>query len=315
MDTQNHRTVKFLLFVAATLSVVGCGGKQSMASKSAAAYRDAVARGIPVASGHGGHMEGSASAGSGHDDMAGMNMGSATGGQTPMSSMPNMPGMSAMDHSTMQKGSASGMANMPGMKQGSMAGMSGMDHSKMQKNSTSGMANMPGMQHGSMSGMSGMQADSMSGMKGMDHSQMQHGSAQNMANMPGMEHGSMSGMSNMPGMQHGSMSGMQTGAMGNMGNMAGMQHGAAAVPPPPPAPTNSSGIAKLSPASTLNADSFDQPAPIAVAEANKSAAGGADTMHMESMPSGTQQPPAGSPPPKPPDHSHHGAGSDGRTKQ
>jgi hypothetical protein len=245
MEMQKHiRAGVILLAIGATLFALSCGGKQSMASKSAAAYRDAVAKGIPVGSGeHGGHaaaVESSAEAGGGHDNMAGM------------------------DHSQMQHGSSSSMASMPGMQHGSTAGMSGMDHSKMHGSSQS-MTKMPGMQHGSMAEMSGM-----------DHSQMQHGSTGAKATMPGMQHGSMPGMSNMPG----------------------MQHGATAVAPVPPAPTNSSAIAKLNPSATLSPDSFDQPAPSAVSEANKA---GAEGGHMMQQPA--------SPQPKPPDHSHHGANS------
>jgi hypothetical protein len=128
-----------------------------------------------------------------------------------------------------------------------MPGMNGMDHSQMQHGSSQSTASMPGMKSGSMAGM--------------DHSKMQHGSAKTMANMPGMQHESMAGMSNMPGMQHGSSH--------SMANMPGMHHSAIAVAPVAPAPTNSSGIARLNPAATLNTDEFDQPSPVAVSEANK----------------------------------------------
>jgi hypothetical protein len=245
MEMQKRmRAGVILLAIGATLSALRCGGRQSMASKSAASYREAVAKGVPVGSGaHGGHTAARAStaeAGGGHDKMAGM------------------------DHGQMQHSSSPSMAKMPGMQHGSMAGMSGMDHSKMPHGSTGSMANM---QHGSMPGMSGM-----------DHAQMQHGSTGTMPNMPGMQHGSMPGMS----------------------NMAGMQHGAPAVAPVPPAPTNSSGIARLNPSATLSPDAFDQPAPAALAEANKAGAAGG---HSVQQPSSSQ--------PKPPDHSHHGANSNG----
>ena len=150
--------IGYFWLVIATAVLVGCGGKQSVASKSAAAYRGAVEKGIPVEGG--GHEHG------------------ATGKN-----------MSGMEHSEMK-----GMANMPGMQHGSMQGMKnmpGMQHGSMQ-----GMANMPGMQHGSMQGMAnmpGMQHGSMQGMANMPG--MQHGSMQGMANMPGMKHGSPSAAS------------------------------------------------------------------------------------------------------------------------
>ncbi|HYS52205.1 MAG TPA: hypothetical protein VER58_00405 [Thermoanaerobaculia bacterium] len=113
-----------------SLLAAACGGKTSIASKSAAAYRSAVQKGIPVSEGgHGGHQV--AAQPSDHSKMAGM----------------HMPGM---DHSK-----KAGMP-MPGMDHTKMSGMdhanmAGMDHTKM-----AGMdhANMPGMEHsGSMAGM------------------------------------------------------------------------------------------------------------------------------------------------------------------
>ena len=150
--------IGYFWLVIATAVLVGCGGKQSVASKSAAAYREAVEKGIPVEGG--GHEHGA----------TGKNMNGME--HSDMKGMPNMPGM--------QHGSMQGMKNMPGMQHGSMQGMAnmpGMQHGSMQ-----GMANMPGMQHGSMQGMANMPG-------------MQHGSMQGMANMPGMKHGSPSAAS------------------------------------------------------------------------------------------------------------------------
>jgi uncharacterized protein involved in copper resistance len=117
-------------------------------------------------------------------------------------------------------------------------------------------------------------------MAGMDHSQMQHGSMQGMSKMPGMQHGSVTGMDHSQ-MQHGSMAGMdhsqmQQGSMPGMSNMAGMQHGSA-TSAVIAAPASNSGIAKLSPSSTLQQDAFDQPAPVAVQEASKASGGGQTT--------------------------------------
>ena len=150
-----------LIVLVVALILAACGGKQSVASKSAAAYREAVAKGIPVESGgHGGHQAETSTA---HDEMAGMDHSQMQQGSTSKMAGMEYGSMAGMDHAKMQHGSTSSMA---GMEHGSMAGM---DHAKMQHGSTS---NMAGMEHGSMAGM--------------EHSQMQHGS---MKNMPAMQHG------------------------------------------------------------------------------------------------------------------------------
>ena len=104
------------VLILSLLLISACGGKNSMASKSATAYRDAVAYGIPVKEGgHGGHE-----IAAGHSQMAGMDQST----------------MAAMDHSKMK---------MAGMDHSKMAGM---DHSKMAGMDHSSMA---GMQHGGTS--------------------------------------------------------------------------------------------------------------------------------------------------------------------
>ena len=83
-----RRHFSFSAACAAIVIMAACGGKQSMASKSANAYRDAVARGIPVAAGgHGGHMatpagDSSAMPGMDHGSMAGMDMSQSRSKQT-----------------------------------------------------------------------------------------------------------------------------------------------------------------------------------------------------------------------------------------
>ncbi|MEK6375948.1 MAG: hypothetical protein AABO58_24995 [Acidobacteriota bacterium] len=124
------------LFAVAPL--VGCGGKQTMASKSAAAYTEAQKKGLKAAAGgeHGGHVAESGAAEAPHSEMAGMDHSK----------------MSGMDHS-----------NMPGMDHSTMdhSKMSGMDHSKMPQMDHSKMdhKNMPPMQHD---------------MSAMEHGAMQH---------------------------------------------------------------------------------------------------------------------------------------------
>jgi uncharacterized protein involved in copper resistance len=128
-----------------TLLVAGCGGKQTVASKSAAAFDAA-----------GGHVAPTAE----------------PPAATATSEHAAMPGM---DHSTMP---AMDHTKMPGMEHAKMAGMDhtkmpGMDHTKMP-----GMdhTKMPGMDHTKMPGMDHTK------MLAMDHSTMpgmQHGSSTN----------------------------------------------------------------------------------------------------------------------------------------
>lgn len=236
-----RRSLELTTVGVALIAMIACGGKQSVASKSAQAYREAVAQGKEVSGGgHGGHhAEATESAANAKTetshDMAGMKHGSETamGGmnheQMDHGSMP------AAGHSQMQHGSMAGM-NHSAMKHGSMAGMdhramqhgsmAGMDHGAMQHGSSGQSHDMSGMQHGSASSMSNMN---------MDHSQMQHGSTHDMQNMPGMSHGSM----------------------------AGMQHGEA-IPP--------GGLWGAQAGSLKQSDAVDAPAPSSIREAQKSAA-------------------------------------------
>ncbi|HEY4640489.1 MAG TPA: hypothetical protein VII75_04030 [Thermoanaerobaculia bacterium] len=172
--------IRALACGAALLGAIGavaCGGKQTMASKSAAAYDEAKKKGIPIEAGeHGGHAAepaGAATTSTETAAMPGMDHGA----------MPGMDhsSMAGMDHSKMpgmQHGaSGSGAHDMPGMSHSSMAGM---DHSKM-----------PGMKHGAA-------GSSAHDMTGMDHSPM---AGMDHSKMPGMQHGGT--MAAMPGMQRG----------------------------------------------------------------------------------------------------------------
>lgn len=134
------RTLTCGVALLASIIVAACGGRQTMASKSAAAYDEAKKKGIPIAGGeHGGHSaergteQTAAATSTEHASMAGMDHSA----------------MAGMDHS-----------KMPGMKHGASGSgaheMAGMDHSAM-----------PGMTHGSMSGM--QHGGSMAGMPGMQH--------------------------------------------------------------------------------------------------------------------------------------------------
>ena len=115
-DVSRH-PVRFTAFASLSLLLaVGCGGKQSVASKSAAAYQEALKKGVPIGEGsHGGHVA------SEKGGMAGMD-------HSKMKQGGGMDGMAGMDHSKMKQGS--GMSGMSGME--------GRDHSKMQGGMTMG---------------------------------------------------------------------------------------------------------------------------------------------------------------------------------
>ena len=250
-----------LLFLAA------CGGKDTVASKSARALREAQQKGTPVGGdAHGGHAAGdTAATATDHATMTGMDHSTMTG----------------MDHSTMtDAGAMAGMdhATVTGGGQGAMAGM---DH-----------ANMPGMQRGqSMAGMDHSQMQRGQATAGMDHSRMQHGqqpmAEMDHSNMPGMQQRgtAQQGQQGMAGMDHGNMPGMQQRQTAQQGqavagmdhsNMPGMQHGTTGAPVVTAPPTSNAEIQRLQPASTLKNDPFDMPAQSAVAETEKAIQGSGD---------------------------------------
>ena len=102
------------LLILSLLLAAACGGKSSIASKSAAAYRNALTKGIPVGEGgHGGHQ-----AEADHSQMAGMDHAKMAGmDHSKMADMDHTK-MAGMDH-----------ANMPGMQHG--GSMAGMQHGGM----------------------------------------------------------------------------------------------------------------------------------------------------------------------------------------
>ncbi len=259
-----RRSIKYAFALAAIAAVAACGGKQSMASKSAEAYRQAIAEGKQVgAGGHGGHTaaaHGGAITGTSGDTMAGMDHSQMPGmkhGASPSTAtMPGMTGgtMPGMNPSDMKHASSSStMAGMPGMN---------MSHSGM-KHGSQPMADMPGMKTSDMQHGAGHDMPNMPGMK-MSDSGMKHGSSQPMADMPGMktsdmQHGSGHDMPNMPGMSAESMAGMQHGGSIPEGGLWGRQAGSL--------PTNES----PSRTSALQPDPLDAAAPVSVKEAHKSA--------------------------------------------
>jgi uncharacterized protein involved in copper resistance len=122
------QTISRTFACAALIALTACGGKQSMASKSAAAFQEAQKKGIPVSAGeHGGHAgEETTTMPSEHDGMDHAAVGHA-----------------AMNHVAMDHGAMNHVA----MDHGTMD-HAAMDHGSMQHEQ------MTGMQHGAMPGMS-----------------------------------------------------------------------------------------------------------------------------------------------------------------
>jgi hypothetical protein len=123
----------------------GCERRPTMASRSAAAYDEAVAKGLPVGSGHGGH---DATSDKGHGDME-MPGATGAGEASPMAGMMN-PSEAAgagsrkgpVDHAQMGHSMPAGAA---GSARGGM-----MDHSQMDHSAPAAPAGhaMAGMSHG-----------------------------------------------------------------------------------------------------------------------------------------------------------------------
>ena len=286
--------------VALLLFVTACGGKDTVASKSAAAFRDAQKKGIPVGGeAHGGHTaggdHGAATDSSGdHATMTGMDHSTMTASTGSMAGMDhnNMPGMQSgqpmagMDHSKMNPGQS--MAGMDHSKMQPGQSMAGMDHSKMQPGQSMAGMDHSKMQPGqSMAGMDHSKMQPVQPMPGMDHSKMQPGQS-----MAGMNHSKMQPGQAMAGMDHSNMPGMQAGTTApgqqpsagmDHSDMSGMSQGTSSTATVHP-PTTNSEMQRVRPASTLESDAFDAPAAAALSEAMKaSQSGGHEGMEMRGI--------------------------------
>jgi hypothetical protein len=124
----------FAALAAATLLLAGCGGKQSMASKSAAAFREAAGKGAPVGEpSHGGHAAtpgGSATTPADHTGMSEMEHSA-----TPGTDKSTMSGMGHAEAGMQHEKAPHGQHDM---KMSSEASATPMDDGAMQH----------GMQHG-----------------------------------------------------------------------------------------------------------------------------------------------------------------------
>lgn len=221
------------LLLASALLVFACGRKETMASKSAAAYRDAQAKGIPVTGGHehGGHETATTTTGmepmdhsahsTGTDPHAGHNM-TADG----MADHTAHGAMSATDHATMSHGGAAGAHAGH-----TAAGGTATKHSAHRT------------------------------MTAADHAAMGHGTAND-------AHAAMTGTAadQHAGMQHGTST---PAVNAHAGHGAMQQPAADASRVVLGAPTSNAAAAHMRPGATLQPDAFDTPAPSAVEEAQK----------------------------------------------
>ena len=286
MKPRNQLT---LIVTAGVLGVIavaaGCGGSKSTASRSAAEYDAARAKGEPVKTeeGHGGHSAGEASVA--ETASPGAPMDHARMGHTTPTSPGTRPGqgsgMAGMDHATTdERGNEH----------------AGMDHSSMPTPSTQRRASGRGaaMDHRRMPGMApGAAAGMQRGSSAMDHSRMAESGAHTMAGMgqsrpaqPGappatghMDHSTMAGP---PGTAP--MAGMTHGPATSASSMPAMQHGTMTSPlPEPPART----AAPAEPARTLQPDPLDMPTPTAVEEATRAASMATEMAGGHAMSHGT----------------------------
>ena len=249
------KVMRGTLLLASMILVFACGRDETMASKSAAAYREAQAKGTPVTGGHehGGHEAATASAtgtmdhsahGTGADPHAGHDM-TATG----TADHAAHGSMSATDHAAMGHGAVGDAHAAHGTARGAMvdhgahtATGGAMDHAQ---HGSSGRTTAGHEAHGTTTGSAAHD----------QHAGMQH-STPTAATDPHAQHRQPTAPTTHAG--HGAMQQQSAGAPSIVLK----------------APTTNAEIARTQPAATLRPDDFDAPAPIAVAEAQKAAAGG-----------------------------------------
>ena len=299
------------MLLAFALIAAACGGEESVASKSAAAYREAQAQGIPVGGGHdhGGHgPTGTAAAtdhsahGTGADAHAGMDHGAAAGGAVEHR---GHGGASAADHAAMghSTGAANAHAGHGSTSRGTAADHAAMGHGSSANDAHAGHGapgRTTGADHAAMGHGSSRRADAHAGHTATPSAHAQHGARTTAADAhaghgaapnaaathdrhAGMQHPAPAATAHAQhGMHptaghagHGQHGAMQMPAASN----AHAQHGTAGTAGAPtiaPAPRSNAEIQRITPAATLQRDAFDAAAPIAVAEAVKAAHGGHD---------------------------------------
>ena len=242
----------------AILVLAACGARETMASRSAAAYRDAQAKGVTVSGGHEHgedalpHTQGPAGT-STTGNHAGMDHSSTASAHHDGVHAAQATDHAAMDHGTMDHGT---------MDHRTMdhAAMSPSDHVMSGGAGAHSSHEMPaGTSHAAM------------------HDATAHGSVNSAAAHPGMTHGGAS--QSTAASAHSGHAMAQAPANPHAGHGASGASTALPAPGPVSAPLSNGEIAGLRPATTLRPDDFDVPASASVAEAAR-AASGAHSMHM-----------------------------------
>lgn len=263
--------------LAFALLVIACGGEKSVASKSAAAYREAQAKGTPIAGGHDhghGAAAGTATAadhsahGTTTDAHAGHDM-TATGSAAADHSAH---GATGADHAAMGHGTtASAHAGH------TTRGATAVDHAAMGHGATASGAHG---QHGTARSTSGDHTGHATVPRTGAHDQhagMQHG-ATTAGTDPHAQHRQPASATPMDHSQHAATS--PTPAAGADPHA---QHRAGATPASPIAatpPRTNAEIRAINPTSTLQSDVFDAPAAVSVNEAAKARQGGGHEGHQ-----------------------------------
>jgi hypothetical protein len=295
------------------LLALACGGKESVASKSAAAYDEAKAKGVAVGGGHehGGHEAGAATE-TGHaahtsatDAHAGHDM---TAGSTAMDHSAHGT-TGAVDHAAMGHGTSGGAA----MDHSAYGAPGAVDHAAMGH----GTAANAHAGHGTARGAATDHAAHRSGGNAADHAAMGHGASTSARNAHA-QHGTATATTGAhaghgttaqagahdqhAGMQHAApAAGADPHAQHRQATSSAAatdhsQHGAtapatadphaqhrtgatAATPIAATAPRSNAEIRGMQPSATLQPDAFDAPATVSVNEAVKARQGGGHEGH------------------------------------
>ncbi len=267
------------------LLALACGGEQSVASKSAAAYDEAKAKGVAVGGGHehGGHEAGAATE-TGHaahatatDAHAGHDM---TGGSTAMDHSAH--GTSgAVDHAAMGHGTAANAHAGHGTSSGAATdhsahrtGGGAVDHAAMGHGTTASNAHA---QHRSTSAASGAHAGHGTTAQAGAHDQhagMQHAAPPAGADPHAQHRQTTSSAAAADHSQHGATA--PAAADPHAQHRTGVT---AAAPIAATAPRSNAELRSIQPSATLQPDAFDAPASVSVSEAAKAGQGGGHEGH------------------------------------
>lgn len=272
------------LVFGSALLVVACGGEQSVASKSAAAYDEAKAKGVAVGGGHDHGDHEAAASETGHaadatatDAHAGHDM---TGDSTAMDHSAHG-AAGATDHAATGHGTAAnahaghGMSSRePTDHSAHRSGGSAVDHAAMGHGTSASNAHA---QHGTASAARGAHAGHGTTRQTASHDQhagMQHAAPSRGADPHAQHRQAAPGAQPMDHARHGTTAAPPGAAADPHAHHR--MGGTTATPIAANAPRSNRAMRSVQPAATLQPDVFDAPAPIAVAEAIKAVHGGGD---------------------------------------